>query len=164
MTIDSWIFCHKCARQIWMREISRVGILPCMKMLVTFSWTWKPTYTLARLMVGDQHKVKRRFRIWFRPERWSVFFTSFPLQTTNPFPRKDLPRWGNICSRTKCGPKCLLLGPAPVSHLCDNCSICRRSHNRLNWYRFRYDVTWHRQKNEIDCDDVYDDKGEHCIL
>ena len=30
--------------------------------------TWKPTYTLARLMVGDHHSVKRRFGIWFKPD------------------------------------------------------------------------------------------------
>jgi hypothetical protein len=30
-TTDSWIFCHKCARKIWMSEILSVGSLPCMK-------------------------------------------------------------------------------------------------------------------------------------
>ena len=39
----SWIFCHKCARKIWMSEILSVGILPCMKMPVRSSCTWKPT-------------------------------------------------------------------------------------------------------------------------
>jgi len=29
--------------------------------------TWKPTYTLAQLMVGDHHSVKRQFEIWFKP-------------------------------------------------------------------------------------------------
>ena len=37
--------------------------------------TWKPTYTLARLIVGDHHKVKRRFGIWLRPLRCA--FVSF---------------------------------------------------------------------------------------
>ena len=39
----SWIFCHKWARKIWMSEILSVGILPCMKMPVRSSCTWKPT-------------------------------------------------------------------------------------------------------------------------
>jgi len=43
MTTDSWIFCHRWARKIWMSEIFSVGILPCMKMPVRSSWTWKPT-------------------------------------------------------------------------------------------------------------------------
>ena len=115
MTTDSWTFCHRCARMIWMSEIFSVGIcaqqprlcqtrctpyqpvpnstetelprhatsalcfagcscfhccgpgtchtLPCMKMPVRSSWTWKPTYTLARLIVGDHHSVKRRLGI-----------------------------------------------------------------------------------------------------
>jgi hypothetical protein len=29
--------------------------------------TWKPTYTVARLMVGDHHSVKWWFGIWFKP-------------------------------------------------------------------------------------------------
>ena len=41
----SWIFCHKWALKIWMREIFSVGIFPCMKMPVRSSCTWKPTYT-----------------------------------------------------------------------------------------------------------------------
>ena len=45
MTTLSWIFCHKWALKIWIREILRVGILPCMKMPVRSSCTWKPTYT-----------------------------------------------------------------------------------------------------------------------
>ena len=48
MTTLSWIFCHKWARKIWMREILRVGILPCMKIPVRSSCTWKPTYTCYR--------------------------------------------------------------------------------------------------------------------
>ena len=46
-----------------------------MKMPVRSSCTWKPTYTFARLMVGDHHSVKRRFGIWFRPLRCA--FVSF---------------------------------------------------------------------------------------
>ena len=30
MTTDSWIFCHKWARKIWMSETLSVGILPCL--------------------------------------------------------------------------------------------------------------------------------------
>jgi hypothetical protein len=72
MTMDSWTFCHRWARKIWMSEILSVGILPCMKIPVRSSCTWKPTYTLARLMVGDHHSVKRRLGIWLRPERWAL--------------------------------------------------------------------------------------------
>ena len=32
-------------------------------MSIKSSWPWKATYTLARLMVGDHHKVKRMLRI-----------------------------------------------------------------------------------------------------
>lgn len=45
ITMLSWIFCHKWALKIWMREIFSVGILPCMKIPVRSSCTWKPTYT-----------------------------------------------------------------------------------------------------------------------
>ncbi len=38
----SWIFCHRCARKIWINDILRVGIFPCMKMPVRSNWTWKP--------------------------------------------------------------------------------------------------------------------------
>jgi len=30
--------------------------------------TWKPTYTLPPLMVGDHHSVKWQFGIWFKPD------------------------------------------------------------------------------------------------
>lgn len=46
-----------------------------MKMPVRSSCTWKPTYTLARLMVGLHHSVKRRLGIWLSPERCA--FVSF---------------------------------------------------------------------------------------
>ena len=29
--MDSWTFCHKCARMIWMSEIFSVGILPAQR-------------------------------------------------------------------------------------------------------------------------------------
>lgn len=29
-------------------------------------------YTLARLIVGDHQRVKRRFGIWERPDRWAL--------------------------------------------------------------------------------------------
>ncbi len=34
--------------------------------------TWKPTYTLARLMVGLHHSVNRRLGIWFSPDRCAL--------------------------------------------------------------------------------------------
>lgn len=45
------------------KEGFAVLTFPCMKMPVRSSCTWKPTYTLARLMVGDHHRVKRRLGI-----------------------------------------------------------------------------------------------------
>ena len=33
--------------------------------------TWKPTYTLPPLMVGDHHSVKWQFGIWFKPDLWA---------------------------------------------------------------------------------------------
>lgn len=41
ITMDSWTFCHKWARNIWMREIFSVGILPCMNIPVKSSCTYK---------------------------------------------------------------------------------------------------------------------------
>ena len=82
--MDSWIFCQRWARKIWMSEIFNVGILPCMKTPVRSSCTWKPTYTLARLMVGDHQRVKRRLGIWLRPERCAfVSFLNF-MDSSNP--------------------------------------------------------------------------------
>lgn len=45
MTRDSWIFCHRCALKIWMRDIFSVGILPCMKIPVRSSCTCMCTLT-----------------------------------------------------------------------------------------------------------------------
>jgi len=45
------------------------------KMPVKSNWTWKPTYMLARFIVGLHHNVKRRLGIWLRPER--CVFVSF---------------------------------------------------------------------------------------
>src|SRR6185312_15260554 len=75
ITTLSWIFCHRCARKIWIREIFNVGIFPCMNIPVRSSWTWKPTYTFARLMVGDHHRVNLLLGIWLSPERCA--FVSF---------------------------------------------------------------------------------------
>lgn len=94
MTTLSWIFCHRCARKIWMSEILSVGILPCMKMPVRSSCTWKPTYTLARLMVGLHQSVKRRLGIWFRPERCAlVSFLNFMLSSK---PARGSARCGRV--------------------------------------------------------------------
>ena len=82
MTTDSWIFCHRCARKIWMSEILSVGIFPCMKMPVRSSCTWNPMYTLARLIVGLHQSVKRLLGIWFRPVRCAfVSFLYFMLSS-----------------------------------------------------------------------------------
>ena len=84
ITTLSCTFCHRWARNIWIREIFSVGILPCMKMPVKSSCTWKPTYTLARLIVGDHHRVKRRFGIWFRPERWAFVNFLYFIDSSKP--------------------------------------------------------------------------------
>jgi hypothetical protein len=61
-----------------MSEIFKVGILPCMKIPVKSSWTWKPMYTLALLIVGDHQSVNLLFGIWFRPDLWAwVSFLNF---------------------------------------------------------------------------------------
>jgi hypothetical protein len=46
--------------------------------------TWKPTYTLARLMVGDHHSVKRRFGIWFKPDLWAFVNFLYFIDSSNP--------------------------------------------------------------------------------
>ena len=84
MTMLSWTFCHRCARKIWMSEILSVGILPCMKMPVRSSCTWKPTYTLARLIVGDHQRVKRRLGIWLRPERCALVSFLYFIDSSKP--------------------------------------------------------------------------------
>lgn len=56
---------------------------PCMKMPVRSNCTWKPTYTLARLIVGDHHNVKRRFGIWFRPLRCALVSFLYFLHIPN---------------------------------------------------------------------------------
>ncbi len=48
MTIDSWTFCHRCARMIWMSEIFRVGILPAQPRACLFSLLVpKPRYKVT---------------------------------------------------------------------------------------------------------------------
>ena len=84
ITTFSWIFCQRCARKIWIRLIFSVGILPCMKIPVRSSWTWNPTYTFARLMVGDHHRVKRRLGIWFRPLRWALVSFLYFIDSSKP--------------------------------------------------------------------------------
>lgn len=51
---------------------------------VKSSCTWKPTYTLARLMVGDHHSVKRRLGIWFSPDRWALVSFLYFMLSSNP--------------------------------------------------------------------------------
>jgi hypothetical protein len=46
--------------------------------------TWKPTYTLARLMVGDHQSVKRRFGIWFKPDLWAFVNFLYFMDSSNP--------------------------------------------------------------------------------
>ena len=71
ITTLSWIFCHKWALKIWMSEIFSVGILPCMKIPVRSSCTWKPTYTW-NTQHNTQHcntnkkSLKRKTRCGYR--------------------------------------------------------------------------------------------------
>lgn len=52
MTMDSCTFCHKWALNIWIREIFKVGILPCMKIPV------KSSCTLTKKIVQKFTKMK----------------------------------------------------------------------------------------------------------
>lgn len=84
ITILSWTFCHKWALKIWISEIFKVGILPCMKIPVKSSCTWKPTYTLALLIVGDHHKVNLRLGIWFKPDLWAFVNFLYFMDSSKP--------------------------------------------------------------------------------
>lgn len=46
--------------------------------------TWKPTYMLARLMVGDHHSVKRQFEIWFKPDLWAFVKFLYFIDSSKP--------------------------------------------------------------------------------
>ena len=67
-----------------MREIFSVGILPCMKMPVRSSWTWKPTYTLALLIVGDHQSVNLLLGIWFKPDLWALVSFLYFIDSSKP--------------------------------------------------------------------------------
>ena len=67
-----------------MREIFSVGIFPCMKMPVRSSWTWKPTYTFALLIVGDHQRVNLLLGIWLRPDLWALVSFLYFMDSSNP--------------------------------------------------------------------------------
>ena len=68
-----------------------------MKMPVKSSWTWKPTYTLARLMVGDHHSVNRRLGIWFRPLRCAFVSFLYSARRHDSGPQHQKPRHDVCC-------------------------------------------------------------------
>ena len=55
-----------------------------MKIPVRSSWTWKPTYTFARLIVGLHQSVNRRFGIWLRPDRCAFVSFLYRIDSSKP--------------------------------------------------------------------------------
>lgn len=107
--------------------------------------TWKPTYTLARLMVGDHHRVKRRFGIWFKPDLWAFVSFLYFMDSSNPdafslYKMRQLPCEVPIHSRKFVSTSSVCLTTEPSIAI--NTFLTQDTTESLTYFVHNLDISW----------------------